>query len=188
MTGGDRSADADQQRRLVGTYRVLSVESTAEDGEVDRPFGDRPDGYIAYTPEGRFLVVLARRDRPLFADGDILGGTDQDRAAAFLSASAFCGRAEVRDGKLLHMLEASTFQNWKGTVQVREFEVAGDHLTLRTPAIKMNGKLRTNVLRLVRVAADEPGGPGEPGEPGERGGPGGPAAGRAGAGGGGRDG
>jgi len=35
---------------LVGTWRVLAVEHTADDGGVGRPFGDRPQGLILYTP------------------------------------------------------------------------------------------------------------------------------------------
>jgi hypothetical protein len=99
------------------------------------------------------LAVLARHDRPTFADGDIMGGTDQERAAAFLSASAFAGRYEVRDGRLVNTLGAATFQNWTGTVQVRDFEVTEDGLTLVTPALLMGGALRSSTVRLARIAA-----------------------------------
>ena len=67
----------------MGTYRLVSVESTSADGEVQRPFGEDPDGFMTFTPEGYMLALLARHDRPTFADGDIMGGTDQERAAAF---------------------------------------------------------------------------------------------------------
>jgi len=145
--------DEELAARLVGTYRLVSVESTSQDGDVQRPFGDDPDGFMSFTPEGYMLAVLARHDRPTFADGDIMGGTDEERAAAFLSASAFAGRYEVREGRLVNTLGAATFQNWTGTVQVRDFELTARGLTLITPALLMGGALRSSTVRLERVAA-----------------------------------
>lgn len=146
-------SDEELAARLVGTYRLISVESTSEDGEVERPFGEDPDGFMTFTPEGYMLAVLARHDRPTFVDGDIMGGTDQERAAAFLSASAFAGRFEVSEGRLVNTLGAATFQNWTGTVQIRDFQMTGDGLTLVTPALLMRGALRSSTVRLQRVAA-----------------------------------
>ena len=76
-------ADEELPARLVGTYRLVSVESTSADGEVQRPFGDHPDGFMTFTPEGYMLAVLARHDRPTFADGDIMGGTDPNAPRPF---------------------------------------------------------------------------------------------------------
>jgi hypothetical protein len=132
---------------------LVSVESTSADGEVDRPFGEDPDGFMSFTSEGYMLAVLARQDRPTFADGDIMGGTDEERAAAFLSASAFAGRFEVKEGRLVNTLGAATFQNWTGTVQVRDFEVTSAGLTLVTPTLLMGGALRSSTVRLERIAA-----------------------------------
>jgi hypothetical protein len=145
-------SDQDLADRLVGTYRLVSVESTSDDGEVQHPFGENPDGFMTFTPEGYMLAVLARHDRPTFADGDIMGGTDQERAAAFLSASAFAGRFEVHEGRLVNTLGAATFQNWTDTVQVRDFEVTRAGLTLVTPALLMGGALRSSTVRLERIA------------------------------------
>ena len=147
-----RRSDEELAARLVGTYRLVSVESTSEGGDVQHPFGEEPDGFMTFTPEGYMLAVLARHDRPTFADGDIMGGTDQERAAAFLSASAFAGRFEVREGKLVNTLGAATFQKWTDTVQVRDFELSGDGLTLITPALLMGGALRSSRVTLERIA------------------------------------
>jgi hypothetical protein len=146
-------SDEELAVQLVGTYRLVSVESTSADGEVDRPFGEDPDGFMSFTSEGYMLAVLARQDRPTFADGDIMGGTDEERAAAFLSASAFAGRFEVKEGRLVNTLGAATFQNWTGTVQVRDFEVTSAGLTLVTPTLLMGGALRSSTVRLERIAA-----------------------------------
>lgn len=144
-------ADAELQRRLVGTYRLASVESIDEDGDVQHPFGESPDGLMTYSAEGYIVTILARSDRTDFPDGDIMGGTDAERVTAFLTASAFAGHFEVLDGKVVYNLEAATFQNWKGTTQVRDFELTEDGLVLKTPFIMMSGKLRRSVVRLTRL-------------------------------------
>ena len=72
MTTGDA--------RLVGTYRLVSVEHTDQDGAVGRPFGDAPTGFMTYTADGYMFVMMMQADRPLFAGGDILGGTVDERA------------------------------------------------------------------------------------------------------------
>ena len=61
-------SDEELSGLLVGTYRLVSVESTSAHGEVQRPFGEDPDGFMTFTPEGYMLAVLARHDRPPFAD------------------------------------------------------------------------------------------------------------------------
>lgn len=145
-------ADRELQQRLVGTYRLVEVESVDEDGAVDRPFGTHPDGLMAYTAEGFMVTVLARSDRPNFPDGDIMGGTEAQRADAFLTASAFAGSFEVRDGTLVFALQSATFQNWKGTVQVRDVTLADGILTLTTPFLMMGGKRRSSTVRLQRIS------------------------------------
>jgi hypothetical protein len=136
---------------LVGTYRLLSMESTAEDGTVERNFGENPDGFITYTPEGYMLAILSRSDRKAFAAGDILRGTTEEQSAAFNEASAFSGRYEIKAGKVFHYLEAATFPNWKGTTQARDYEVTDTHLTLYPPKLLMNGRLRSSRVHFERL-------------------------------------
>ncbi len=142
---------AAEDARLVGTYRLLAMESYAEDGTVERNFGDAPEGLITYTPEGYMLAILSRADRPLFGDGDIMGGTPEEQSAAFLSASSFAGRYEIRDGKVYHYLEAATFPNWKGTTQARDYELTDTHLTLYPPKLLMDGQLRSSRVHFERL-------------------------------------
>ncbi|MGA8371411.1 MAG: lipocalin-like domain-containing protein [Acidimicrobiales bacterium] len=144
-------ATDDMSSRLVGTYRLVSMEHYADDGEVGRPFGDAPEGFITYTPEGYMLAILSRPDRAPFVDGDILGGSEAEQAAAFLSASSFAGRYEVRDNQVVHHLEAATFPNWKGTTQARDFELTDAHLTLFPPKLLMEGKLRRSRVHFERL-------------------------------------
>jgi hypothetical protein len=54
---------------------------------------------------------------------------------------------------LVNTLGAATFQNWTDTVQVRDFELTANGLTLITPALLMGGALRSSTVRLERVAS-----------------------------------
>lgn len=137
---------------LIGTYRLVSMEHYTEDGTVGRPFGEAPSGFITYTAEGYMMALLSRSDRQPFADGDIMGGSPQEQIAAFLTASAFAGRYELRDGQIWHHLEAATFPNWAGTVQVRDYELTATALTLFPPPLLMEGELRTSRVAFSRLS------------------------------------
>jgi hypothetical protein len=137
---------------LVGTYRFLSMEHYSEDGSVGRPFGDEPEGFMTYTPEGYMMALLSRSDRVPFAGGDILGGTQTEQVSAFMTASSFAGRYEVRDGQIHHHLEAASFPNWKGTTQPRDFELTTTQLKLYPPALLMDAQLRTSRVVLARLS------------------------------------
>ncbi len=132
---------------LVGTWRVLAMEHYTDDGEVGRPFGNAPAGLIIYTAERYMTAVLMRPDRPQFAVNDILAGTADERASAFLSANAFAGRWE----EVVHHLEVCTFPNWVGTQQRRRFSVSSAELTLYPPSMLMEGKLRHARVHCARI-------------------------------------
>ena len=146
----------DASRTLVGTYRVLSMESFAEDGTVARQFGEHPEGFITYTGEGYMMALLARADRAPFTGGDILRGRPEEQISAFESASSFAGRYEIKGGKIFHYLEAASFPNWKGTTQARDYELTPTHLTLFPPKLLMDGQLRTSRVRLARSPTGPP--------------------------------
>ena len=137
--------------RLIGTYRLLSFENYSDDGEVGRPFGEHPKGFIIYTAERYMSAILMRSDRPKFAAGDILGGSDDEKIAAFASSSAYAGRWEIRDNQIIHHLEVTTYPNWTGTDQPRAFELTETHFTLFPPKMLMEGKVRHGRVHWERL-------------------------------------
>jgi len=143
----------DVEARLVGTYRLVSMEHFTADGEVGRPFGEEPRGFMIYAPEGVMSAILMRRDRPNFPAGDILGGSDAERVAAFASASAYAGHYEVIDDQIIHHLEVTTYPNWTDTDQPRHFDLTDTHLTLYPPDMLMEGKIRHGRVHFERLSA-----------------------------------
>lgn len=146
MTGAD-----DVKQRLVGTYRLLAMEHFTEDGEVGHPFGESPKGFIIYTAGGYMSAILMRADRPNFDAGDILGGNDAERLAAFSSSSAYAGRYDIVGDQIIHHLEVTTYPNWTNTDQPRHFDLTDTHFTLYPPEMLMEGRIRRGRVRWERL-------------------------------------
>lgn len=141
----------DNAQRLVGTYRVVSFENFADDGEVQRPFGDTPRGFAMYTAEGYMSAILMVRDRPNFPEGDILAASDDDRVAAFATSSAYAGKWEIIGDQIIHHLEATTYPNWTDTDQPRDFDLTETTFTLYPPRMLMQGKIRRGRVYFERI-------------------------------------
>lgn len=136
---------------LVGTYRLQSFRNIADDGEVEMPFGSDPTGQIIYTAGGYMSAILMRSDRVQFEAGDILDARDDERLGAFASSSAYSGSYAVEDDQIVHRLAVTTYPNWTGTTQVRDFELTGTHFTLFPPRMLMHGKMRRGEVRWERI-------------------------------------
>ena len=136
---------------LVGTYRLLSFENFAEDGEVGRPFGEHPTGMIIYTPERYMSAIMMRTDRPAFSAGDILGGTDAEKLEAFATSSAYSGQWEIVGDQIIHHLLCTTYPNWTGTDQPRNFDLTATTFTLYPPPMLMQGRIRHGKVHFERI-------------------------------------
>jgi hypothetical protein len=136
---------------LVGRWRLVAWELTDSRGEVVRPLGDDADGVLIYTADGSMAVQITAAARPRIGTLDPLGGSEQQRAAAYSTCLAYCGRYEIDDETIVHAVEVSLFPDWAGVEQVRLFELAGDELTLRTPPFAAGDTAVTAELRWSRA-------------------------------------
>ena len=132
-------------RDFVGAWRLVSVETRREDGEVHRR--GRRTGYLLYSGDGHMSVAFMREGRPRFTSGDIRGGTQEEKVAAIDGYTSYCGRYEVDGGRVVHHIEVSLFPNWIGESQERAYELEGDRLTLSTPLMLVGGlQLSTHLI------------------------------------------
>jgi len=129
---------------FVGAWRLVSVETRREDGEVHRR--GRRTGYLLYSGDGCMSVAFMREGRPRFTSGDIRGGTVEEKVAAVDGYTSYCGRYEVDGGRVVHHIEVSLFPNWIGESQERAYELEGDRLTLSTPLMLVGGMLLSTHL------------------------------------------
>lgn len=136
---------------LVGVWRLVSLE--VRDGDsVARPFGDAPEGWLVYTAGGFVSVHMGRPDRPAFASGDILRGTQEEQAAAVGGYAGYAGRWSFDGERVRHRVEFSFFPNWTGTVQERVVRWEGARLCLTTQPHVIEGRVREAVLVWERAA------------------------------------
>jgi hypothetical protein len=128
---------------LVGTWALESWEVVDSNGAVDRPFGEKPVGYIMYASEGYMSVAFMSAGRAPFGAADILGGTPEEKSAAIGTYISYCGRYDVAGDRVRHHIEASLFPNWTGVTQERIVSVQGDTLRISTPPLLIKGKVQT---------------------------------------------
>src|SRR5262245_40484331 len=58
------SADHKARAQLLGTWTLVSaVREEIPSGATTNQFGEGPHGYLTYSPEGRMMALITRRDR-----------------------------------------------------------------------------------------------------------------------------
>ena len=137
---------------LVGSWRLVSWENRAADGQVEYPMGPDALGYLMYAADGQFSVLLARAARKPFAVNDLLAGSAAEKAAAVDGFLAYAGRYTFGGDHVIHHVELSLFPNWTGTDQRRELQLTGNRLTLWVGPMLLGGRPQTAYLVWERVS------------------------------------
>ena len=129
------SIAAADDNSIVGTWRVQSfVREVLATGERQKEFGEKPNGYIIYQPDGRvfFMLVGDNRAKPTGTPP-----TDEEKARLFGTLIAYSGTYVVEGDKATHKIDLSWNQSWTGGDQIRFFKIDGTTLTITT-AINKN--------------------------------------------------
>lgn len=141
--------------RLVGTWRLVSIEERRADGQRVTPldYGPEPVGILMYDATGHMAAQAMRRGRPRFGSDDVHLAPPEKAKTAFVGYNAYFGTYTVdeRQGVVIHHVEASLIPDWEGTDQRRRFTLSGDTLILEPPAFKAQGETRTRRLTWQRV-------------------------------------
>ncbi len=143
---------AQQKSPLVGTWHVTSAQLLMSDTkEVLLPYGERPIGYLQYSPGGHMVTFLSTGTpkRPAGAY------TDADRADIFEGIlAAYAATYRVEGNKVIHHVVASWYPERIGRDQIRFFEVDGNRLTIKTEptrALNWDGREYVATLTFERV-------------------------------------
>lgn len=120
---------------LAGAWMLSAADDLLPDGSRVKAYGERPEGFLILTPEGRYSLQIFRTDRPHFASGNKRRGTAAEYEAAVLGMSSHIGRYAVDPaGKIITFyVERASYPNWDGAEQKRPFELVGDELSYRVP-------------------------------------------------------
>ena len=118
----------DQSAPLFGSWRLISfqLKVVGEEGQPKDIFGPNPIGRIIFSPEHRVVVFISRADRR--------APTNEAEAAALLSSmTAYTGKFRLDGDKFITQVDGAWNEFYKGSEQVRYFELNGDTLSIRTP-------------------------------------------------------
>jgi len=144
---GARQARDDVTDRLHGTWKLVSaVREEIPSGATSTMFGEKPQGVLNYSPEGRMLALIAHGDRKPAADGR---ATPAEAEALYRSMLSYGGDYSVADEVVTHRVDISWNEKFTGGEQKRHFKLEGNRLTLSTPQSPdpIDGKI--SVRRLV---------------------------------------
>ena len=105
-----------------------------------------------WNSSGRYSIQIFRPGRPNFASGVKAQGRPDEYREAALGSSTHFGRVQVDTAahQLLFDVEASSFPNWEGKRQTRDYTYARGVLTYAVPASASgNGTVAYSVWRRV---------------------------------------
>lgn len=124
------SSSSQAEPSVVGTWKLISfvVEDLAT-GSKTALLGEHPKGYLIYTPEGRMMMLAVHETRSP-------AKTDEDRVNLHKNMYAYSGRYTVAGDKVTHHVDISWNEAWTGNDQVRDFQIQGDILTIKSAPAK----------------------------------------------------
>jgi hypothetical protein len=125
-----RSAD----NPLVGTWKLKSyLREVAATGERYNERGEHPNGYLAYSADGRMYAIITWENR--ITPQDVVP-TNDERIKLFSTMISYAGTYTFDAEKVVHHVDISWNQNWTGTEQVRFYKLDGDTLTITSALAK----------------------------------------------------
>ena len=109
-------------------------------------------GLLMYDATGHMAAQLLPLDRPKFASGNRLHGTQEEIIAAFDGYFAYFGAYEVNEaeGVVIYHVKGSIFPNDVGKNNIRYYEFSGDRMIL-IPANIVDGKLTPKSSATTRL-------------------------------------
>jgi hypothetical protein len=127
--------------RLVGTFRLVALETHRSDGTVDRPMGDEPEGQFMFDRDGNYSVQLTA------------GGATGGGASGFPATVAMWGTYTVDDERQTFTLtpRGALDRAVIGAAIVRHVEFGNDVAVFTTPPLTVDGveAVTTITWRLV---------------------------------------
>jgi hypothetical protein len=134
------SAPAQQKtikEQLIGTWLLVSAETTNADGSKLMPFGPNPKGILVMDANGHYVSLNVSSGLPKVASNNRMTETADENKAITQGSLASYGTYIVNEAEkmvTLH-LDGSTFPNWAGTEQKRPIKsVSADDLVYINPA------------------------------------------------------
>lgn len=135
----------DGGKKIAGFWKFDSLYTEIKaTGEKRNTFGDKPRGFVYFSPGGRVLSFFTAQERPKPAN-------DADRAAAMRTMYAINGTYSVKGNKYLVKIDSAWDESQVGNEVNRDFKIEGNKVTIVTqwgpnPFIQGNPEARSVVV------------------------------------------
>jgi hypothetical protein len=144
------------ESELVGTWKLLSREDVAADGQrkIDPILGADPIAYLIYDASGHFSAQFMKRDRAsaaAAAPAAAPGGANNSHAVN--GYDAYFGTYSVGAGGMVtQTLEGALSAADVGKVVTRRFRIVAGSLTIELETTASDGQPVTRTLKFQRLA------------------------------------
>src|SRR5436190_9872797 len=134
VTWAQPSSAQDLASQLVGVWKYTGLTTTeVASGKINKPFGDKPNGYYVYTKGGRLLFSIVGGDRAKPAGAAV---SDAEAVPLFRTLASGSGTYKVEGSVITSTYDSSWNQLWTGTSQKRKIEIVGNKLTLTSATLR----------------------------------------------------
>ncbi|UNK49570.1 lipocalin-like domain-containing protein [Lysobacter sp. S4-A87] len=135
---------------LRGTWTLVAADKILPGGAVARDYGEQPKGRLVVDAEGHYSLQIFKSERLRFAADNKADGSADEFKSAVMGSSTHYGTVTMdrKDNQLVFSIEGSSFPNWEGTVQRRQYTLHGDELSYRVPP-RADGSIPVSVWRRV---------------------------------------
>ena len=140
------------KEQLVGTWALVSAETTNKDGSKVHSFGPNPKGMVIFAADGRYVQVNISAALPKFASGNRMTGSAEENKAVVQGSIAYYGTWSVDEATKLvsQHVDANTYALHTGTAYKRPIStLTADDLVFTNPGSSAGGG--STVLTFKRV-------------------------------------
>ncbi|MGN7918223.1 lipocalin-like domain-containing protein [Lysobacter sp. 22409] len=133
---------------LQGTWTLVAADKLLPDGKTTRDYGESPKGRLVVDTKGRYSLQIFKSERLRFASESKADGSADEFKSAVMGSSTHYGTMAIDDraGLLAFSIEGSSFPNWEGTTQKRQYKLDGAELRYKVPP-RADGSIPVSVWR-----------------------------------------
>ena len=133
---------------LQGTWTLVAADKVLPDGETTRDYGENPKGRLVVDAKGRYSLQIFKSERLRFASDSKADGSVDELKSAVMGSSTHYGAMTIDEpaGVLVFSIEGSSFPNWEGTIQRRQYTLDGAQLRYKVPP-RADGSIPVSVWR-----------------------------------------
>jgi hypothetical protein len=144
---------AKEDLSVIGIWKLISIQTQADDGTLTYPFGKDVDGLAMIDARGYFSAQVMDMKRPSFKSADPRRGTPGEVKTAFENYIGYYGTFDLDEtkGSIIFHVRGAWLPNWVGNDQIRYYTLNGNRMSISTAPVLFDGKKAVGKLIWERV-------------------------------------